>query len=81
MLDLGAAPGSWSAYAAERIGPNGRLLAVDLKPLAQPPPAPHKSIEADALTIGQRELEEFAPYHVVLSDMAPNTTGHRSTDR
>ncbi|WP_306780171.1 SAM-dependent methyltransferase, partial [Acinetobacter baumannii] len=33
VLDLGASPGSWSMYAAQKIGRNGHLLAMDLKPL------------------------------------------------
>src|SRR5262249_49344067 len=33
VLDLGAAPGSWSLYAAQKIGHAGKLLAIDLKPL------------------------------------------------
>ena len=41
VLDLGASPGSWSMYAAGRVGPSGKLLAVDLEPLnvALPPQA------------------------------------------
>ena len=30
MIDLGAAPGSWSQYAAEKVGESGRVIAVDL---------------------------------------------------
>src|SRR3954469_5063620 len=37
VLDLGAAPGSWSQFAAERVGPSGKVLAVDLSPLAKAP--------------------------------------------
>ena len=32
VLDLGASPGSWSQYASQKIGANGRILGVDLKP-------------------------------------------------
>ena len=41
VLDLGASPGSWSMYAAQRIGSSGKLLAIDLEPLrvALPPHA------------------------------------------
>ncbi|HHH30222.1 MAG TPA: RlmE family RNA methyltransferase, partial [Polyangiaceae bacterium] len=35
VLDLGAAPGSWSAYASQKIGKKGILVAIDLKPLTQ----------------------------------------------
>src|SRR5512142_2993325 len=33
VLDLGAAPGSWAMFAAQRVGGNGRVFAVDLQPL------------------------------------------------
>jgi 23S rRNA (uridine2552-2'-O)-methyltransferase len=62
VLDLGATPGSWSLYAAKKIGPAGKLLAV-------------------ALSLTNDELARFAPYDIVLSDMAPRTTGNRVTDQ
>ena len=73
VLDLGAAPGSWSKYVAERIGPSGRLLAVDLEPLAVPLPAFAEALCGDVLTLEPAVLERLAPYDVVLSDMAPRT--------
>ena len=33
VVDLGSAPGSWSQYASERIGANGRVIAVDILPM------------------------------------------------
>src|SRR5262249_36047260 len=79
--DLGAAPGSWSLFAAERIGSEGKLLAIDLHPLAKAPPGHVTFREADALALGTSDLELFAPYDVVLSDMAPNTPGTREADQ
>src|ERR1700690_1419766 len=35
VLDLGAAPGSWSLYAAQRIGSQGLVVAVDIRPIVQ----------------------------------------------
>jgi 23S rRNA (uridine2552-2'-O)-methyltransferase len=81
VLDLGASPGSWSLYAAERIGPEGKLLAIDLAPLAKAPPG-HVTFRAgDALALDTNDLSLFAPYDVVLSDMAPSTTGTREADQ
>jgi 23S rRNA (uridine2552-2'-O)-methyltransferase len=81
VLDLGAAPGSWSMYAASKIGPGGKLLAVDLEPLAVSLP-PHASfVQGDALCLDNETLSRFQPYDVVLSDMAPKTTGSRITDQ
>src|SRR3954471_14935103 len=64
VLDLGAAPGSWSLFAAERIGPGGKLLAIDLSPLAKP--LPHGEFrQGDALSLETADLSLFAPYDVV----------------
>ncbi|HEY1693747.1 MAG TPA: RlmE family RNA methyltransferase [Polyangiaceae bacterium] len=96
VLDLGATPGSWSLYAAQKIGRGGKLLAVDLDPLGTVLPPHAAFVQGDALSLagadahtstgeGGGELEEqlarFAPYDVVLSDMAPRTTGNRVTDQ
>src|SRR6185295_16063351 len=81
VLDLGAAPGSWSMYAAQKIGVTGKLLAVDLTPMttAVGPNATVK--QGDALSLANEDLALFAPYDVVLSDMAPSTTGSKVTDQ
>jgi 23S rRNA (uridine2552-2'-O)-methyltransferase len=81
VLDLGAAPGSWSMYAAQRIGPRGKLLAVDLAPLGATLPPVAEYVQGDALSLENDALGRFAPYDVVLSDMAPRTTGSRVTDQ
>ena len=80
VLDLGAAPGSWSLYAAQRIGPTGRLLAIDIQPLAQQLGRGCTFVQGDALSIDNEALRLYAPYDVVLSDMAPSTTGNREAD-
>jgi 23S rRNA (uridine2552-2'-O)-methyltransferase len=80
VLDLGAAPGSWTRYAAEQVGPQGRVLAVDLSPLATTLPANAVALQGDAFDLTDEALATFAPYDAVLSDMAPATTGSRSTD-
>lgn len=78
VLDLGCAPGSWLLYAAKRVGPSGRVRGVDLKPLEIALPPNTVAIAGDALTPGpevEAFLRENAPYDVVLSDMAPSTSG------
>ena len=81
VLDLGAYPGSWTAYAAQRVGERGRVLGVDLQEFRGTLP-PHAEIRTgDVLSL---ELEkELGPgsFDVVVSDMAPSTTGHRFTDQ
>jgi 23S rRNA (uridine2552-2'-O)-methyltransferase len=81
VLDLGAAPGSWAMYAASKIGPGGHLLAVDLDPLRTALPPNAVFVQGNALSTTNEDLARFAPYDVVLSDMAPRTTGNRVTDQ
>ncbi len=81
VLDLGAAPGSWSMHASQRIGPTGRLLAVDLTPIAIPAPPHVTLLQGDALDLQNEDLALYAPYDLVLSDMAPKTTGNRFADQ
>jgi 23S rRNA (uridine2552-2'-O)-methyltransferase len=81
ILDLGAAPGSWSLYAAKQIGASGKLLAVDLSPLDASLPPHATFLQGDALSLEDGQVALFAPYDVVLSDMAPRTTGARSVDQ
>lgn len=81
MLDLGAAPGSWSLYAAERVGKRGHVVAVDLQEMAQMTENV-TVVRGDVLApepdgVVLRE----APYDVVLSDMAPSTTGSKVSDQ
>jgi len=81
VLDLGAAPGSWSLYAAQKIGGSGRLLAVDLDPLKTALPGHATFFQGDALSLDNEALATHAPYDVVLSDMAPRTTGNGFADQ
>jgi 23S rRNA (uridine2552-2'-O)-methyltransferase len=81
VLDLGAAPGSWSLFASGRVGERGRVLAVDLEEISQAF-APNVSVlRGDAFDLEQAALSAFAPYDVVLSDMAPRTSGTKLSDQ
>lgn len=83
VVDLGAAPGSWCQYAAKRILPGGRLIALDL--LEMDGLAGVEFIQGDfredevlarlEAALGGRQLD------LVLSDMAPNMTGIAVTDQ
>jgi len=81
VLDLGASPGSWAMYAASKIGKAGRLLAVDLSPLQTMLPVNAEFIQGDAFALDDEKLARFAPYDVVLSDMAPATSGTPMQDQ
>ncbi len=79
VLDLGAAPGSWTLYASQRVGPEGRVLAVDVRPIQQAVGPNVLVIEGDLRTLDPQVLD--GPFDVVLSDMAPNTTGSKVRDQ
>ena len=77
VVDLGAAPGSWCQVAVQKLKRQGRVLAIDLLPVAPMPGV--ESIEGDFTDIAAlRWLEErldAARVDLVLSDMAPNISG------
>ena len=81
VLDLGCRPDSWMQYACKAVGPHGKVVGVDRLALPEPVPGAHV-ILADIYTLSDAELLcGLAAYDVVLSDMAPDTTGIRSTDQ
>ncbi len=81
VLDLGAAPGSWLQYAAGRVGPKGRVVGVDLQPLQVKLPPQARALRGDAFELAAAELLAGGPaFDVLLSDMAPKTTGVPAAD-
>ncbi len=83
VVDLGAAPGGWSQYAMEQVGPRGRVFALDILPME--PIAGVTFLQGDFTTDetwqGLQDLLGGRPVDVVLSDMAPNLSGNRSVDQ
>lgn len=84
VLDCGAAPGSWLQYAAERVGPKGLVIGVDLQEI-DPPAAHVKTFVADVLDLESiKECIQDAGatnLDLVLSDLAPSTSGIRDVDQ
>ena len=85
VLELGCAPGSWLQYTLSKVGPSGRVTGVDLQPMTaglKGEQATHvRIIQGDVFDIDIQELqEEGQPFDLVLSDMAPGTTGIKSAD-
>ncbi|HWU42509.1 MAG TPA: RlmE family RNA methyltransferase, partial [Bdellovibrio sp.] len=82
VLDLGASPGSWSQFSSQRVGPAGRVLGVDLSPVTVKLNNA-VFIQADLRDLNLEEIfKEHGfqpPFDLVLSDMAPKTTGIRMT--
>jgi len=83
VVDLGAAPGSWSQALIERVGRTGRVIAVDLLEIIPIPGVTtirgdfrdEAVLERLADALGGRKLD------LVVSDMAPNLSGVRATDQ
>jgi 23S rRNA (uridine2552-2'-O)-methyltransferase len=83
VVDLGAAPGGWSQVAAERVGQNGQVIAVDVLDMA-----PLRGVAfvrgdfRDGSVVAELERALGArKVDLVLSDMAPNLSGIAATDQ
>lgn len=83
VLDLGCSPGSWLQYVGKKLGPKGCIVGVDLLPVKVSVSCAFHFIQGDAFELDPNSLMETAggPFDVVLSDMAPNTSGIRSLDQ
>lgn len=82
VLDLGAAPGGWSQVAAAKVGPAGRVVAIDLLEFA--PISGVKSLRGDVREAEVREALRAAlggPADLVLSDLSPNISGVANVDQ
>ncbi len=78
VLDLGAAPGGWSLVASERVGPQGRVVAVDPRLVEPIPRVAYVRAEVGAPELAIRLGPE--PFDVVISDMSPRVSGAYATD-
>ncbi len=83
VVDLGAAPGSWSQYAAHKAGPAGTVVALDvleMEPIANVQFicgdfTEDRTLSACLAVVGEKGVD------LVISDMAPNLTGIRDSDQ
>lgn len=82
VLDLGAAPGSWLQYTGRIVGPKGLVVGVDLKEIEHSFPQHVVTITGNIMDaeFGLELVEKYSPFDVVLSDMAPPTSGIRVAD-
>ena len=84
VLDLGAAPGSWTQFAGERVGKQGHVLGVDIQETKHSFPDNITFLQADVFSDSPELLEAIkplAPFDVIISDMAPKTTGIKFADQ
>lgn len=87
VLDLGCSPGSWLLYAATLTGNKGQVVGIDLKPVSIKMPPNARIYICDILSIYKIDkndkdvLESIGKdFNVILSDMAPETTGNKDVD-
>jgi 23S rRNA (uridine2552-2'-O)-methyltransferase len=81
VIDLGCSPGSWLLFAGQCVGNKGSVLGIDLKKIDIKLPRNIKAFVGDILDTPS-QLNDFAEKgcDVVLSDMAPATTGRKDVD-
>lgn len=83
VLDLGAAPGSWSQIASRLVGPGGRVIALDLLPMDAIDGVLflQGDFREESVLFQVREAIGAEPLDLLLSDMAPNMSGTAVTDQ
>jgi 23S rRNA (uridine2552-2'-O)-methyltransferase len=81
VLDLGAAPGSWTQRALEIVGEAGAVCAVDLEPLSVADSGNLTSLTEDLFSEAlEEQLTAHSPFDALLCDAAPATSGNRGLD-
>jgi len=82
VLDLGCSPGSWLQYIASRVGPGGLVVGVDATPLAIEVVPPLHFVHGEVTSLDLETIIAISPmFDVVVSDLAPKTTGMRQVDQ
>ncbi len=83
VIDLGAAPGGWSQIAADKVGDAGAVIALDILPMDQLPGVEVLTGDFREQAVLDRLLGALdgRPVDLVMSDMAPNTSGMDSVDQ
>jgi 23S rRNA (uridine2552-2'-O)-methyltransferase len=81
VLDLGCAPGSWLLHSADLTGKTGRVIGIDLLPVTVNVP-PHVSVYTNDILLMDDDFFKSlgTNFNVVISDMAPSTTGNKFVD-
>ncbi len=84
VLDLGYHPGSWIQYTSRKVGDEGKVVGIDIKHVNKKLLGLRNVVifEKDIFDVATvADLGESEEFDVVVSDMAPNTTGVRSVDQ
>jgi len=80
ILDLGCSPGSWLLFAAKLTGNKGHVAGIDLKPVTINIPPHVTTYTGDIFSFKSYSESIGNEFNVVLSDMAPSTTGIKNVD-
>ena len=80
VLDLGCYPGSWLKYASEVTGNNGQVIGIDVKSVSIQLPSNVTVYKKDVYEIQKDVSELKIDFNVIMSDMAPSTTGNKHAD-
>lgn len=85
ILDLGCSPGSWLLFAADLAGKDGQVVGIDLKPLSKSvlskAPSNVRIHTGDVLSVDGELIKSVGKdFNIVMSDMAPDTTGNKNVD-
>lgn len=83
VVDLGAAPGSWSEWVARKVQPGGRVIALDILPMDSLPDVTFIQGDFREQTVLDQLLATIGeqPVDLVISDMAPNISGMKAVDQ
>lgn len=80
VLDLGCSPGSWMQLASKIVGEKGKVYGIDLKPVSISLSNNMLALEGDINEFDFSQVLEEKKLDVIISDMAPKTTGIKSVD-
>jgi 23S rRNA (uridine2552-2'-O)-methyltransferase len=81
VLDLGASPGSWMQYVSERLEKKGVVVGLDLKALKRPLKPNERFVKGDVYELSPDDVsKDCKRFDLILSDMMPNTIGHKASD-
>ncbi|MGB5305494.1 MAG: 23S rRNA (uridine(2552)-2'-O)-methyltransferase RlmE [Gammaproteobacteria bacterium] len=83
VVDLGAAPGGWSQYAAQQLRDRGRIMALDILPMADLPGVDFLQGDFTEQKVVDLTMENLdsSSVDLVMSDMAPNISGMDAVDQ
>ena len=81
VMDLGCYPGSWSQYLLKKVGKSGEVIGIDLFIPQKVSASNFTFIKGDILNLDTEQLlKDAGETDILLSDMAPKTTGNNVTD-